>query len=237
MSRTMTQAPVIPAPRRDSPPRVLVVSRQRLVRDAVRTALHSLGFATGSIGVPAGPNQFREVRRTIARIEPQVGLLVADLDDAAQLREAMSVVSGIDVTWVVLTTTAPGAVWGAVLEAGAAQIVPTSTSLGDLQKILHRTAGKHPQRDGDRLRLLDAWRAVGDDQRRLTRRLEALSSREMEILVELHEGSSVKVIAARAGVTEGTVRSQVKAVLHKLQVNSQLQAVATYRHVNAWVQA
>jgi DNA-binding NarL/FixJ family response regulator len=216
---------------------VLVLSRQHLIRDAVRTALRSLGFATGSLGVPVGPGQFREVRRSIARVEPDVGLLVADLDDAAQLREAMSVVAGLDLTWVVLTTTGPGAVWGAVLEAGAAAIVPTSTKLQDLEKMLRRTAREVPEPDDDQLRLLDAWRSVGEDQRALTHRLEALSSREMEILVELHEGNSVKVIAARAGVAEGTVRSQVKAVLNKLEVSSQLQAVASYRHVNAWVQA
>ena len=57
----------------------------------------------------------------------------------------------------------------------------------------------------------------------------------MEILEELHKGRSVRMIATRAGVAEGTVRTQVKSLLKKLGANSQLQAVAYYREATSWL--
>jgi len=61
--------------------------------------------------------------------------------------------------------------------------------------------------------------------------IERLSTREREILALLYDGVTVAEIAERTGVSEQTVRSQVKAVLRKLEVNSQLAAVAVYRRV------
>lgn len=215
--------------------RVVVVSKSQLIRDAVRTALRSLGFTAASIGLPTGANQFHEVRRWLAGAGPVTGLLLTSLDDAAQMREAVGVVSGLDLDWLLLTSTPPGPSWGAVLDAGARDIMSTSTSLEDLSACVRAISdGRDPMPNDEREESLAAWRRVAGEHRRLTRKLEALSPREMEILLELREGDSVKVIASRAGVSEGTVRSQVKSLLRKLGVSSQLQAVATYRHVNEW---
>ena len=53
-----------------------------------------------------------------------------------------------------------------------------------------------------------------------------LSPREREVLALLIEGCSAEVIAATCFVSVATVRSQIRAVLTKLRVNSQLGAVA-----------
>ena len=65
----------------------------------------------------------------------------------------------------------------------------------------------------------------------MTARLQTLTGREEEILQKLHEGFAVRSIAELSEVTEATVRSQVKAILKKLDVNSQMAAVAAYEHV------
>jgi DNA-binding NarL/FixJ family response regulator len=57
----------------------------------------------------------------------------------------------------------------------------------------------------------------------------------MEILVALYAGEPVQLIARRRRVSENTVRSQVRSLLHKLDASSQLQAVATYRQADDWL--
>ena len=57
---------------------------------------------------------------------------------------------------------------------------------------------------------------------------EDLSAREMEILILLAEGLSNKEIAARLGVSTGTVRTHVEHILHKLHVRCRGEAAAIY---------
>ncbi len=68
-----------------------------------------------------------------------------------------------------------------------------------------------------RRQTLEAWREESIQSRRVARLMEALTPREMAVLAQLHDGLTVKLIALQAGVSEGTVRSQVKAILRKLQ--------------------
>ena len=53
-----------------------------------------------------------------------------------------------------------------------------------------------------------------------------LSAREAQVLRALAQGQSVGAIAEAWFVSEATVRSQVRAILAKLDVSSQLEAVA-----------
>jgi len=54
--------------------------------------------------------------------------------------------------------------------------------------------------------------------------LAGLTPREMEILCQLTKGKSNKVIARELGISDGTVKLHVKAVLRKLQVHSRVDA-------------
>ncbi len=56
-----------------------------------------------------------------------------------------------------------------------------------------------------------------------------LTDREKVVLAELIEGHCAEEIANAAYVSISTVRSQIKAILQKLGVNSQLAAVAQAR--------
>ena len=73
--------------------------------------------------------------------------------------------------------------------------------------------------------LLDHWarqRQVSDD---LRRRLDLLTPRERQVLGALIEGRTVRAISEQSVVSEATVRTQVKSILAKLEVSSQLAAV------------
>ena len=55
---------------------------------------------------------------------------------------------------------------------------------------------------------------------------KTLTSREQAVLAGLAHGRRAEIIAAAAFLSEATVRSQIRSVLAKLGVNSQLEAVA-----------
>ena len=229
----------LPAPRLPPPEgdefRVAVVAPEMLIREAIRTALRTEGIAATSLSLPVGTAQLQEARRWLARTAIRYGLLVVELDDAPHLAEAVAVLSGVQLTWAVLTTTPPGVSWGAAIDAGAAEVRPTSITLGELTRLLRELASGEAVASPEHGELVDAWRQSRAEDRLPTQQLERLSPREMAILMELHEGHSVAVIAERAGVSPDTVRTQVKSVLRKLQVTSQLQAVAKYRQATDWL--
>lgn len=55
-------------------------------------------------------------------------------------------------------------------------------------------------------------------------RLAELTPREQEILCHLAEGQSNKTIGRRLGISDGTVKLHVKAILRKLEVHSRVEA-------------
>ncbi len=65
---------------------------------------------------------------------------------------------------------------------------------------------------------------VADDGREPTSPFAELTPRELEILCLLAEGQSNKVIARNLGISDGTVKLHVKAILRKLDVHSRVEA-------------
>ena len=66
--------------------------------------------------------------------------------------------------------------------------------------------------------MVAAWRREESEREALRARLSQLTAREFEVLQLLHLGRSVHEIADLHGVARSTVRSQVRAVLRKLDV-------------------
>lgn len=83
--------------------------------------------------------------------------------------------------------------------------------------------------DHDRQEHLARLRAHETDERRRRAPFEQLTAREAEVLAALMEGRSVDNIADEATVAVSTVRTQVRAILSKLGVKSQMAAVALAR--------
>ena len=70
-----------------------------------------------------------------------------------------------------------------------------------------------------------AWsRVTHEDKEQKQSPFSELTPRELEILCLLADGQSNKVIARNLGISDGTVKLHVKAILRKLEVHSRVEA-------------
>jgi DNA-binding NarL/FixJ family response regulator len=83
----------------------------------------------------------------------------------------------------------------------------------------------------EREELLLTWSNERADLVELEARLDLLTVREREVLAHLMRGHTVREIATVGVVSEATVRTQVKSILAKLDVTSQLAAVGLAHRV------
>ncbi len=210
--------------------RVAVVAARQLEGQAITAALRTRRFVPVLFPWPRRTEGGRAFNRRLVRHRISVGLILCDLDTPDLLHDVELLVTQDAARWLVLTETPPGPRWGAVLESGALGVLPTSIRITSLVAAIRgAVVGRSPTPPELRERAIKDWREIAEEQRALVRRMERLTHREFEVLGLLYDGISVRRIAEASGVSEATVRTQVKAVRRKLDVDSQLAAVATYR--------
>lgn len=220
-------------------PRVAVASDQRLVAESVAAALRERSFDTVVVPWPdAGPVGSSERRgpratRGLPTPAPDAGLVLTDLVRMEQVRAARALVESLEVPWLVLTLAPRGPAWGAMYERGAALVLPSGIGLEAANELVADLAtGWRPGLSRrERKQLILAWRTFEAERADMAARLRTLSDREGEVLQRLHEGVGVRAIAEQSEVAETTVRSQVKAILRKLDVSSQMAAVLAYEEL------
>ena len=81
------------------------------------------------------------------------------------------------------------------------------------------------QRVDDGLRLTDAYILAALDRSPDDGPIERMTARELQVLELLADGLSNKVIAARLGVSDETVKFHLSAILGKLGVANRTEAV------------
>jgi DNA-binding NarL/FixJ family response regulator len=205
--------------------RVAVASNLRLVAEAVTAALAGRGCSTMKVGWPHPDPADRAVTQ-LERIRPNVVLLICEFDLSSSVTEAQALVRAYDAPWLVMSGDRPGPLWGAMIEAGAEAVVPTTTALDRILELIEALAREEAVMGVvEREALVRQWHALRADQEALLARIRLLTPRERAVLGMLYDGFSVTAIAEHFQVSPTTVRSQVRAVLRKLGVNSQLAAV------------
>lgn len=133
-------------------------------------------------------------------------------------------------TVVVVTGEVGDDVWGTAVERGAVTVVAKETALDDLVALVGAVrTGEPVLAEGRRQDLLAAARRARSAEDARLAPFRSLTPREDEVLRCMAEGMPAAAIASCAHVSEATVRTQIRAVLSKLQVSSQLQAVALAR--------
>jgi DNA-binding NarL/FixJ family response regulator len=204
----------------------MIVDDHELLAESLRLALVSEGY---DVVVPVA--RPAEVYDAAQRTPPDVVLLDLDLGaaggDGSVMVEALCV-DGARV--VILSGTRDRLLLAACLEAGAAGFVAKSAPLEDLLAAVHAASrGAAVTTDQARADLLAELRAARRQRRDQLAPFDSLTGRERFVLAQVIDGRSAADIAASSFVSEATVRTQIRGVLGKLGVRSQLAAVAAAR--------
>ncbi len=102
-----------------------------------------------------------------------------------------------------------------------------------LGAVVTAARGDSTMAESEKHRLLGEMKLARQQRHALRQTFEQLTNRERQVLLALADGSCVSQIAEAWVVSEATVRSQVRGVLTKLGVSSQLEAVAL-AHRSGW---
>jgi len=182
-----------------------------------------------------GPREPAAVLAAAATLPP--GLVVLDLDlgrDAAGRRiDGVGLVEPLAAAgWkvLILSGTADHARVGGALAAGAAAWVPKSAPFPSLLRaVKDLLAGREIMPSPRRRQLVELHRVRSAERHELLTKIDRLTQREREVLAQLAAGQRAQAVAAHFVVSLATVRTQIRAVLTKLEVGSQLEAVALFR--------
>ncbi|WP_299057125.1 LuxR C-terminal-related transcriptional regulator [uncultured Nocardioides sp.] len=206
-----------------------------LLADALDMTLSAEGFDVRRIDPPVDETiSTALLLSTILRARAQIVLLDLDLGLAGDGVRLIGPLARAGAQVVVLTASPDRGRWGECLRHGARVVVPKSHPLREVVTRVRRMQEGFPvmtvaERD-DLLRTYFQQRQEVDE---LNTRLGRLTRREQQVLDHLVEGRTVREIAERAVVAEATVRTQVKSILAKLEVSSQLAAVGV-AHRAGW---
>ena len=222
----MTTSPVSPAEEQQAAQRVVIVDDHLLFAQALELALSTAGHTTSRIELSAPAGSAAVLVTRVLRERPRLLLLDLDLgphgDGHAVIEPATR--AGIDVL-VVTGTEDPSQRARAVL-SGARKVMSKTRPLPDVVATVARLLHGLPVMSADERRhLLEASARHREGHEGLWARFDQLSLRESEVLGQLMQGHAVREIAQHDYTAEGTVRTQVKSILAKLEVSSQLAAV------------
>ena len=204
-------------------PRVLIVDDHPLTREALATLL-----AGNDFDVVGQASDGQEAIELAGRLRPQLILLdlsMPGLDGLSALPGLRSAVPDAEV--IVLTASGTEDNLLAAIRAGAAGYLLKSEPPDRIVSFLRGVVRGEAALSGEVARsLLDQVRDGGYRNGGVPDDIAgALSAREVEVLLLLDEHLGTDDIAKRLFISEHTVRSHVKSLLHKLNVSSRREAL------------
>ena len=203
--------------------RVVIVEDHRMVADNLALALR----AGGADAVVASDFRSEAVVDLCSSHHADVVVLDLQLGPDYSGRPLIAPLTSAGARVIVVSGVTDKAELAKCAEAGAVGIVGKNEPFARLVDTVERVLeGGEGFREGERDQLLaDARKARHEEEERLAP-FRRLTAREKAVLRLLVRGLQAEAIAERSYVSLATVRSQIRSVLVKLGVNSQLAAVA-----------
>ncbi|MCU1691977.1 MAG: response regulator containing a CheY-like receiver domain and an DNA-binding domain [Frankiales bacterium] len=209
--------------------RVLIVEDHELLAQSLAVALEVEGLEVVVAPLQDGP----DLLATAEAARPAVVLLDLDLGQDREGGEALVPgLTGLGARVVVVSGSSDVLRLGTCLELGAAGVLSKSLPFEDVLEAVRRAAsGERVMQEAARLQLLADMRRARAEQRSRLAPFERLTPREAEVLVLLMQGLAADAVAKYFVVSEATVRTQIRGILTKVGVSSQLAAVAEAHRV------
>jgi DNA-binding NarL/FixJ family response regulator len=206
---------------------LLVVDDHLLLAQGLVAALAARGVDQS---VVIDPVQV-DVLQAIDTYQPSIVLLDIDFGDNGYAGLALvAEIVGRGCRVIMFTGSNDEALYGACLDLGAESVLRKSVALDavvdDLQTAVK---GGEIGSDAERFSWYRAFRTHKIDRARELAPFESLTPRERDVLARLVDGLTVEEIAEVSFVAVSTIRSQVRSIFQKLDVHSQLAAVALAR--------
>lgn len=209
-------------------PVVLLVDDQELLVSSLEYVFRENGFDAHRLPV----TDLATMRAAAAGFRPGVALLDLGLgaDGSRRPLDGADFVGPLrELGWTVLVVTGTTELErvAAAVARGAANWMLKTADFAELVRVtseLFHGRGRLPEQERATLLARHGTRVT----RRETTlaRLGTLSAREREVLERLTDGASAATIARESYTSVGTVRTHIRAILSKLEVSSQLAAVA-----------
>ena len=219
-----------PSPRSNI--RVIIIEDHTLFADSLELALSLDGYDVRRVDLPTGHPSPAALLSSVLRANPRIVLLDLDLGRLGDGSRLIAPLAKTGINVVVVTASADRARWGECLRHGARKVMSKARPLNETLSTVRRISKGLPVMDvAEREELIQLWRRDRAAQDELRARLHRLTHRENEVLGNLLEGLTVRDIARLGYVSEATVRTQVKSILAKLEVSSQLAAVGLAHRV------
>lgn len=213
--------------------RVVVLDDHALFAESLELALGVERYTAIRPEPPQAGASVKAVVGGVLKHRPDVVLLDLHLGEFGDSDPLIRPLAEAGVNVVIVSSTLDPARLGGCVQRGARAIVSKDRRLNEILAVVRRLRTGLPVLGvEEREALIAAWRRDRRDSEAAVARLDLLSTREREVLADLMAGRSVREIAERKVVSEATVRTQVKAVLAKLEVGSQLAAVGLAHRVD-----
>ena len=206
--------------------RILIIEDHALFAESLELALSLEGYDVRRAQHPVPGSSVSAMLAAAIRMRPRIVLLDLDLGDYGDGARMIAPLASADIQVVVVTGSADRARWGECLRNGARKVLVKARPHNEILATVRRINQGFPVIDrSEREELVQLWHDQRRTQQVTTDRLERLTPREQEVLGQLMAGRAVREIATISVVSEATVRTQVKSILAKLEVSSQLAAV------------
>lgn len=214
------------------PPRVSIIERHRLLVDGLGAVLEAEGFEVDPVDV--GDRDPAEIVSAATAGRPRLVLLALDLGGGADGADLVAPLRACGARVLVVTGIEDPTRHDRAVAQGAVAVLAKTLKLADILLAVRDVAdGRELMSSAERSACRRRDARAAPERRRELQGLEMLSPGEAQVLANLVAGHCVNDIAGRRHVRPSTVRAQVRSILVKLGVSSQLQAVAL-AHRRAW---
>lgn len=205
---------------------VLIVEDHELLAESLSFTLRAEGYS-----VEAAPLESLEGIEAVARaIEPDVVLLDLDLGQVGSGLPLVGPLAALGADVLVVTGSEDLMRIAETLEAGAVGFVQKSQPYNELlAAVVDVAEGRPPLSSTQRTELLLDLRRHRRAREETLARFTRLTKREAEVLSALLHGGSAEAISRESFVSIATVRSHIQKILQKLEVKTQIAAVAEAR--------